>query len=140
MLLQGHSKGNNPTGHSPGLCSLPSEGEKINIPKFSLGKGTVRVEKHFSPEVNVSQLRCVLFAKKINICHAHRYLCSCQGQFFSFSEKLCPGRTEFTDYPALERLLNVLGELLGAQRNPQPLSKVAKSLSNLFSLTAIDEE
>lgn len=53
---------------------------------------------------------------------------------------LCPGRTEFPEHPALERLLNVLRELLGAQRNPQPLSKVAKSLSNLFSLTAIDEE
>lgn len=27
----------------------------FNIPKFSLGKATVRVEKHFSPEVNVAQ-------------------------------------------------------------------------------------
>lgn len=34
----------------------------------------------------------------------------------------------------------MLRELLGAQRNPQLLSKVAKSLSNLFFLTAIDEE
>lgn len=60
VLPQGHSKGNNATGHSPHLCCLPSAGGKnqpkgFNIPKFSLGKATVRVEKHFSPEANVAQ-------------------------------------------------------------------------------------
>lgn len=38
VLLQGHSKGNNPTGHSPGLCSLPSEGGKNQHPKIQPGK------------------------------------------------------------------------------------------------------
>lgn len=86
----------------------------------------------------MAQLRCILFAKKINICHASRSMSI--GQLFSFSGKLCSGSSEFPEYPAHERLLNVLRELLAAHRNPQFLSKVAKSLSNLFSLTTIDEE